>query len=174
MRVAPINSTMTSWLVSGRPRQFMEMWLNSRTVRGRGGDHAHDRRGGQLVGHRDHHPRLAPRQRQSVGLRADHTMHPGDHVPTRLVSGQEQPGAGHRTLVIKGHIDLVQQHPRGWHRRGVLRLGDRDCLAAVILPGQGTLFLLPLLPTLYPIGGSRLRTTPWTEIASLRICRWSS
>jgi hypothetical protein len=29
-------------------------------------------------------------------------MHPGDHLPTRsLVSGQEQPGADHRTLVIK-------------------------------------------------------------------------
>jgi transposase len=28
--VAAIVCTMTSWLVSGRPRQFIEMWLNSR------------------------------------------------------------------------------------------------------------------------------------------------
>src|SRR5919109_748734 len=38
----------------------------------------------------------------------------------------------------------------------LLRLGDHDRLAAVILPGQGTLFItLPLHPP-YPIGGSRL------------------
>jgi hypothetical protein len=28
--VAPISSTITSWLVSGRPRQFVEIALNSR------------------------------------------------------------------------------------------------------------------------------------------------
>jgi hypothetical protein len=28
--VAAISSTITSWDTSGRPRQFMEMWLNSR------------------------------------------------------------------------------------------------------------------------------------------------
>ena len=28
--VAAIVCTMTSWLVSGRPRQFIEMWENSR------------------------------------------------------------------------------------------------------------------------------------------------
>lgn len=28
--VAPIKLTTTSWLVKGRPRQFMEMWLNRR------------------------------------------------------------------------------------------------------------------------------------------------
>ncbi len=30
MRVAAIVWTTTSWLVRGRPRQFMVMWLNSR------------------------------------------------------------------------------------------------------------------------------------------------
>ena len=30
MRVAAIVWTTTSWLVSGRPRQFMVMWENSR------------------------------------------------------------------------------------------------------------------------------------------------
>ena len=30
MRVFAIRLTMTSWLVSGRPRQFIEIWLNSR------------------------------------------------------------------------------------------------------------------------------------------------
>jgi len=28
--VAAMDSTMTSWLVRGRPRQFIEMWENSR------------------------------------------------------------------------------------------------------------------------------------------------
>jgi hypothetical protein len=28
--VAAMDCTMTSWLVSGRPRQFMVMWENSR------------------------------------------------------------------------------------------------------------------------------------------------
>jgi hypothetical protein len=28
--VAPISSTITSWLTSGRPRQFIEIALNSR------------------------------------------------------------------------------------------------------------------------------------------------
>jgi hypothetical protein len=28
--VAPISSTITSWLVSGRPRQFIEIALNNR------------------------------------------------------------------------------------------------------------------------------------------------
>jgi len=28
--VAPIRSTMTSWETSGRPRQFIEIWENSR------------------------------------------------------------------------------------------------------------------------------------------------
>jgi hypothetical protein len=28
--VAAMLLTMTSWLVSGRPRQLVEMWLNSR------------------------------------------------------------------------------------------------------------------------------------------------
>jgi hypothetical protein len=61
-----------------------------------------------------------------------------DSQPLGQGGSQQQPGRGDRVLVIKGDIDLVQQHPRGWRRRGVLRLGDRDCLAAVILPGQGT------------------------------------
>jgi hypothetical protein len=52
---------------------------------------------------------------------------------------QQQPGAGDGTLVIEGDTDPVQHHVGGWHRKGVLRLGDRDRLAAVILPGQGTL-----------------------------------
>jgi hypothetical protein len=30
VRVAPINTTITSWETSGRPRQLVEMWLNSR------------------------------------------------------------------------------------------------------------------------------------------------
>ena len=30
VRVAAINSRITSWETSGRPRQFMEMWLNNR------------------------------------------------------------------------------------------------------------------------------------------------
>ena len=30
MVVPAIRLTMTSWLVSGRPRQFIEIWLNSR------------------------------------------------------------------------------------------------------------------------------------------------
>ena len=28
--VAPMSSTMTSWLVRARPRQFIEMWANRR------------------------------------------------------------------------------------------------------------------------------------------------
>jgi hypothetical protein len=30
VRVAPINSTTTSWLSSGRPRQLAVIWLNNR------------------------------------------------------------------------------------------------------------------------------------------------
>jgi hypothetical protein len=72
--------------------------------------------------------------------------------------GQQQPGRGDRALVVEGDIDLVQHHVRGSHRKGVLRLGDHDRLAAVILPGQRTLFVLLPLHALYLVGGSRLRT----------------
>jgi hypothetical protein len=73
-----------------------------------------------------------------------------DPQPLGERGGQQQPGRGDRVLVIERDIDLVQHHVRGSHRKGVLRLGDRDCLAAVILPGQGTLFLLPPLHAPYP------------------------
>jgi hypothetical protein len=63
-----------------------------------------------------------------------------DPQPLCQRGGQQQPGRGDRPLVVEGNIDLVQQHVQGWHRKGVLRLGDHDCLAAVILPSQGTLF----------------------------------
>ena len=89
---------LLSWVIAyaAAAADIDRQWALGRTVRGRGGDHAHDRLGGQLVGDRDQLLRLAPRQQQSVGLRADRTMHTGDHLPTRsLVSGQEQPGAGH-------------------------------------------------------------------------------
>jgi hypothetical protein len=46
---------------------------------------------------------------------------------------------------------------RGSHRKGVLRLGNHDRLVAVILPGQGTLFILPPLHAPYLVGESRLR-----------------
>ena len=69
---------------------------------------------------------------------------------------QQQPGAGDGPRVIEGDLDLVQHHMRGWHRKGVLRLGDHDCLAAVILPGQGTLFTIQPASTDNPIGGFRL------------------
>ena len=36
---------------------------------------------------------------------------------------QQQPGAGDGMLVVEDDIDLVQQHVRGSHRKGVLRLG---------------------------------------------------
>jgi hypothetical protein len=45
---------------------------------------------------------------------------------------------------------------RGWHRKGVLRLGNRDRLAAVILPGQGALFTIGPSPPHHRLGGSRL------------------
>jgi len=72
---------------------------------------------------------------------------------------QQQPGTGDGTLVIEGDVDLVQQHVRGWHRKGVLRLGDRDRLAAVILPGQGTPFTISPSPPHLRLGGSRLSRT---------------
>ena len=59
-----------------------------------------------------------------------------DSQPLRQGRRQQQPGAGDSVLVIEGDIDLVQHHMRGWHRKGVLRLGDHDRLAAVMLPGQ--------------------------------------
>jgi hypothetical protein len=40
--------------------------------------------------------------------------------------------------------------------KGVLRLGDRDRLAAVILPGQGALFVISPSPPHNRLGGSRL------------------
>ena len=80
-----------------------------------------------------------------------------DPQPLGQGGRQQQPGARHRPLVVERDIDLVQHHMRGWHRKGVLRLGDRDCLAAVILPGQGTLFTARPLHAPYLIGGSRLR-----------------
>jgi hypothetical protein len=63
---------------------------------------------------------------------------PLDPQPLGQGRRQQQSGAGHRPLVIEGDLDLVQYRMRGWHRKGVLRLGDHDRFAAVILPGQGT------------------------------------
>jgi hypothetical protein len=64
-----------------------------------------------------------------------------DPQPLGQRGSQQQPGTCDRALVVERDLDLVQHHMRGWYRKGVLRLGDRDCLAAVILPGQGTLFM---------------------------------
>ena len=79
-----------------------------------------------------------------------------DPQPLRQGRRQQQPGASHRPLVIEGDIDLVQHHVGRSHRKGVLRLGDRDRLAAVILPGQGTLFIMTPLHAPSQVGGSRL------------------
>jgi hypothetical protein len=51
----------------------------------------------------------------------------------------QQPSAGDRPLVVERDIDWIGQDMQGSYRKGVLRLGDHDRLAAVILPGQGTL-----------------------------------
>jgi hypothetical protein len=79
-----------------------------------------------------------------------------DPQPLRQGRRQQQPGASHRPLVIEGDIDLVQHHVGRSHRKGVLRLGDRDRLAAAILPGQGTLFIMTPLHAPSQVGGSRL------------------
>jgi hypothetical protein len=44
--------------------------------------------------------------------------------------GQQQPRVGDRVLVIEHDIDMVKNDVGGSHRKGVLRLGDHDCLAA--------------------------------------------
>jgi hypothetical protein len=59
-----------------------------------------------------------------------------DPQPLRQRGGQQQPGASDRMHVVEGDIDLVQHHVRRWHRKSVLRLGEHDRQAAVILPGQ--------------------------------------
>jgi hypothetical protein len=46
-----------------------------------------------------------------------------DPQPLGQGCGQQQSGAGDRTLVVEGDVDLVQDHVRGWPRKGVLRLG---------------------------------------------------
>jgi hypothetical protein len=50
------------------------------------------------------------------------------------------------------------------HRKGVLRLGDHDRLAAVILPGQGTLFIITPLHAPSLVGRSRLRH--WRQVST--------
>jgi hypothetical protein len=40
-----------------------------------------------------------------------------DPQPLRQGRGQQQPGAGHRTLVVQGDPDLVRHDVRGWHRK---------------------------------------------------------
>jgi hypothetical protein len=57
-----------------------------------------------------------------------------------------QPGPGDRPLVVEGDIDLVQHHVRGWHRKGVLRFGDHDRLATVMLPGQEAVLVVTPRP----------------------------
>jgi hypothetical protein len=48
--------------------------------------------------------------------------------------------AGHRPPIIEGDVDLVQHHMRGCIERASSDSGIMTALAAVILPGQGTLF----------------------------------
>jgi hypothetical protein len=55
---------------------------------------------------------------------------------------QQQPGQGDRTLVVEGDVDLVQYDMGGWHRNGVLRLGEHDRLVAGMLRGQEAVFIV--------------------------------
>src|SRR5215207_5241104 len=52
--------------------------------------------------------------------------------------------------------------------KGVLRLGDHDRLAAVILPGRGTLFVISPSPPHNRLGESRLKAASkhWRRLAS--------
>jgi hypothetical protein len=63
-----------------------------------------------------------------------------DPQPLRQRGGQQQASMRDGPRIIQGDLDLVQYDVEGWHRKGVLRLGDHDRLAAVILPGQGNPF----------------------------------
>ena len=69
---------------------------------------------------------------------------------------QQQPGACDRVIVVERDIDMVKNDMRGSHRKGVLRLLVNDSLAAVILPGQRTLFIIRPGSPDHSIGGSRL------------------
>jgi hypothetical protein len=80
-----------------------------------------------------------------------------DLEPLGQRRGQQQPRGGDRVVVIEADIDGVENDVGGSHRKGVLRLGVNDCLAAVILPGQEALFIIGRASTDHRIGGSRLR-----------------
>ena len=69
---------------------------------------------------------------------------------------QQQPGACDRVIVVERDIDMVKNDMRGSPRKGVLRLLVNDSLAAVILPGQRTLFIIRPGSPDHSIGGSRL------------------
>jgi hypothetical protein len=69
-----------------------------------------------------------------------------DPQPLRQRGGQQQASMRDGPRIIQGDLDLVQHDVGGWHRKGVLRIGDHDRLAAVILPGQRALFVISPSP----------------------------
>jgi hypothetical protein len=93
-----------------------------------------------------------------------------DPQPFGQGCGQQQPGRGDRPLVVEGEVDLVQHDMGGWHRKGVLRLGDRDRLAAVILPSQGTLSQ----SAHHQLGGPGLRPQARLEEGTRHFEAWES
>src|SRR5215216_1779314 len=68
---------------------------------------------------------------------------------------RQHPGTGDGVVVVEGDIGLVQHHLEGWHRKGRPPARDHDRLAAVILPGRGTLFTISPSPPHHRLDGSR-------------------
>jgi hypothetical protein len=93
-----------------------------------------------------------------------------DPQPLRQRCRQQQTSMRDGPRIIEGDIDLVQHDVGGWHRKGVLRLGDHDRLAAVILPGQRALFVISPSPPHNRLGGSRLRRKGWRVLVRVGSC----